>query len=98
MNDPLADCLWARLRTTGPDRPTSEDVKKAHSKGKKVIVSVVNDMEIANRLFMLGVDGIVTDHPLKMLQAWRHYRNANILPGQADRPRKPMPGNSPSAG
>jgi glycerophosphoryl diester phosphodiesterase len=73
--------LWRRL-------VTRRFVEEAHRGGREVHVWTVNDPAAAGRLLDVGVDGIITDFPGRMLQL---YRERGLRPG-------PDPVAAPAAG
>lgn len=50
------------------DRVTAEDVERAHLAGLRVNPWTVNDVATMRRLIAMGVDGIVTDHPARLVE------------------------------
>jgi glycerophosphoryl diester phosphodiesterase len=48
---------------------SKEAVQLAHQRGLKVWVYTVNDLELANKLLAMGVDGLITNNPSLMWKA-----------------------------
>ncbi len=42
-------------------------IEKVHAQAMKIIPWTVNEIEDAKRLFLMGVDGVITDYPVEML-------------------------------
>lgn len=53
------------------DRVTAQDVERAHAAGLRVHPWTVNDVATMRRLIAMGVDGIVTDHPARLVEVLR---------------------------
>jgi glycerophosphoryl diester phosphodiesterase len=60
---------------------TVEIVEKTHTLGRKVYTFIVNDEELANRLFSSGVEGIVTDFPGLFLDKYLSNKKSKIRSG-----------------
>lgn len=56
-------CWHPHFRLTG-----KRDIDEKHAEGKKVNVWTVNDEKTARRLAAFGVDGIITNHPARMMR------------------------------
>jgi glycerophosphoryl diester phosphodiesterase len=52
---------------------TQKLVEVTHKRGCKLLTWTVNEPEEMQRLFMLGVDGIITDDPLRARQVLESY-------------------------
>jgi len=50
---------------------TPESVRREHARGRRVITWTVNETEHAGRLLAWGVDGIITDDPIAMIEVIR---------------------------
>lgn len=50
---------------------TPESVRREHTRGRRVIAWTVNETERAGRLLAWGVDGIITDDPIAMIEVIR---------------------------
>jgi glycerophosphoryl diester phosphodiesterase len=68
LADEIKDEDWARLKTLGAvsmhtnhKKLRVEDVRRLKGEGYRVMVYTVNEVETAERLFDLGIDGIFTD-------------------------------------
>jgi glycerophosphoryl diester phosphodiesterase len=67
--DEIKDEDWGRLKTLGAvslhtnqKKIRAEDVKRLKSEGYRVMLYTVNEVETAERLFDMGVDGLFTDN------------------------------------
>jgi glycerophosphoryl diester phosphodiesterase len=52
---------------------TKRFVEAAHSRNLKVHVWTVNGVDSMTELLQLGVDGIMTDYPRRLLEAMAHH-------------------------
>ncbi|HEY2629053.1 MAG TPA: glycerophosphodiester phosphodiesterase [Usitatibacter sp.] len=69
LADEIAEEDWERLKTLGAvsmhtnhKKLRAEDVVRLKGEGYRVLVYTVNDIETAERLFDLGIDGLFTDN------------------------------------
>ncbi len=69
LADEIKEEDWARLKALGAvsmhtnhKKVRAEDVKRLKDEGYRVMVYTVNDIETAERLFDLGIDGLFTDN------------------------------------
>ena len=51
----------------GSDLLTPGLIKNAHARGIRVYVWTINDRETMEKLIKMGIDGIVTDYPDRLL-------------------------------
>ena len=49
------------------DLYTAEYLAEVHASGQKAMAWIVNDMDLARDLIKMGIDGITTDYPDKVL-------------------------------
>lgn len=52
-------------------------IRETHKSGKAVFAWTINDDYKAERLLELGVDGIITDYPMEMLELRDKYKDYN---------------------
>ena len=52
-------------------------IRETHESGKAVFAWTINDDYKAERLLELGVDGIITDYPMEMLELRDKYKDYN---------------------
>ena len=53
-------------------------VEQAHARNKSVLVWTINDSQDFTRLYLIGVDGFITDYP-ENLQNWYRTHHTPIL-------------------
>ena len=54
-------------------------IREVHKSGKAVFAWTINDDYKAERLFELGVDGIITDYPIEMVPLRDKYTEYNEI-------------------
>ncbi len=69
LGDEIKEEDWDRLKTLGAvsmhtnhKKLRTDDLARLKGEGYRVLVYTVNDVETAERLFDLGVDGLFTDN------------------------------------
>lgn len=55
---------------------TPENIAALHQVGKKVTAWTVNDAESAKRLIVMGIDGLTTDYPDRILEIVQNFANS----------------------
>lgn len=68
------DALMIPTEAEGKNLSTKRFINAAHSKGLKVIYWTINDEEKMRELIKLGVDGIITDYPDKLMRVLKEER------------------------
>jgi glycerophosphoryl diester phosphodiesterase len=67
LYSPDEDALQLPIRTPSMELLTSQFVEKAHERGIPVYAWTINDKELMRNLVDMGVDGIITDYPDRLL-------------------------------
>ena len=75
-----AQCVQVPVRQSGVPIVTRRFVDAAHRQGLAVHVWTINDEDEMNRLFDLGVDGIVSDRPTLLSRVLLRRRSVGSLP------------------
>jgi glycerophosphoryl diester phosphodiesterase len=70
---PAAQALQVPLTYEGLKVVTKRFVEAAHARNLKVHVWTVNDVNEMQKLLQLGVDGIMTDYPRRLLEMTKKY-------------------------